>query len=67
MPKPKIKILRANHTGLSWVTTMGSRERVHVPKAIRGLLKKGEKVKVTIERIESQPRQRKEPIEFEKK
>ena len=52
MPRCKVKILKANHTGLIWIGVVGSRERFQVPKSIRGLLKKGEKVRVTIEKVE---------------
>ena len=51
VPRRKVKILQANHSGIIWEGVVGSRERFQVPKSIRGLLKKGEKVKVTIEKV----------------
>ena len=52
VPRRKVKILQANHSGIIFEAVVGSRERFQIPKSIRGLLKKGEKVRVTIEKVE---------------
>ena len=52
MPHGKVKILKANHTGIILETVMGSKGRFAIPKAVRHHVKVGEKVRVTIEKIE---------------
>lgn len=59
MPRGTVKIVKANHKAIILEAVMSSDGRFGIPKSIRNLVKPGEKVKVTIEKIDKEEALRK--------
>lgn len=53
MGRAKVKILRANYTGIVLEFVVGKDYRFSIPEAVRGLLTVGDRVKVTIETVKT--------------